>query len=191
MGSKSKQPAARLGDIDTGHPGAPPTPIITASTNVFTNGIPAGRKGDQLAPHHPGIRLITEGSSSVHINGRPAARVTDAINCGGKMAIGSGNVFIGDDPQLEKPTPPDTYVAEFELYKTDNRSYEGYYYEIRTLGGKILGEGKTDPMGYTQVVETEMSQRVRAFQSLLPESERITESWAGKIESAASQVTLD
>ena len=98
MGSPSKQPAARLGDIDTGHPPAPPTPIITASANVLINGIPAARKGDMLAPHHPGVRIITEGSGSVNINGMPAARITDAINCGGTITIGSGNVFIGDNP---------------------------------------------------------------------------------------------
>jgi len=114
MGSKSKQPAARLGDIDTGHPPAPPTPIITASGNVFINGIPAARKGDMLAPHHPGVRIITEGSSSVKINGMPAARITDAINCGGKIIVGSGNVLIGDSPPSGSPLAPgewDDYIA--------------------------------------------------------------------------------
>jgi len=103
MGSKSGQPAARLGDIDTGHPPSPPTPVITASSNIIINGKPAARKGDMLAPHHPGVRIITEGSGSCLLNGRPAARVTDAINCGGKMAIGSGDVIIGDKPSPIKP----------------------------------------------------------------------------------------
>ena len=106
MGSPSKQPAARLGDIDTGHPPAPPTPIITASGNVFINGIPAARKGDMLAPHHPGVRIITEGSGSVLINGLPAARITDAINCGGTIVVGSGNVLIGDTPPSDSPLAP-------------------------------------------------------------------------------------
>ena len=75
MGSPSKQPAARLGDIDTGHPPAPPTPIITASGNVFINGI-------------------------------PAARITDAINCGGTIVVGSGNVLIGDTPPSGSPLAP-------------------------------------------------------------------------------------
>ena len=114
MGSKSKQPAARLGDIDTGHPPAPPTPIITASGNVFINGRPAARKGDMLVPHHPGVRIITEGSGSVLINGKPAARITDAINCGGKIIVGSGNVLIGDSPPSGSPLAPgewDEYIA--------------------------------------------------------------------------------
>lgn len=102
MGSKSKQAAARLGDIDTGHPPSPPTPVITGSTNVLTNGRPAARKGDKLVPHHPGIRTITEGSASVLINGKNAARVSDGINCGGKIIVGSGNVLIGDKPEAPR-----------------------------------------------------------------------------------------
>ncbi len=111
MGSKSRQPAARIGDIDTGHPPAPPTPVITGSTNVLVNFRPAARKGDMLAPHHPGVRIITEGSGSVNINGKPAARVTDAINCGGKLIIGSGNVFIGDNPPSGNALAPGEWDA--------------------------------------------------------------------------------
>jgi uncharacterized Zn-binding protein involved in type VI secretion len=113
MGSKSGKPAGRLGDIDTGHPGSPPTPVITASGNVIINGKGAARKGDMLAPHHPGVRLIKEGSSSVLINGRPAARVSDAINCGGKLIVGSGNVIIGDKPKPIKPKPVNLPSIQF------------------------------------------------------------------------------
>lgn len=101
MGSKKAIPAARLGDIDTGHPPSPPTPIIQGSTNVLINSRPVARKGDMLVPHHPGIRKITSGSSSVLVNGKPAARMLDGVNCGGKIIIGSGNVFIGDSPKTE------------------------------------------------------------------------------------------
>lgn len=93
------KPAARLGDNCTGHKCFPPRPIIKASNNVNINGIKAARKGDQLAIHccsgkcHDGI--IANGSRTVNINGRPAARITDQVNCGSKIAQGSGNVFIG------------------------------------------------------------------------------------------------
>ncbi|MDO6422773.1 DNA/RNA non-specific endonuclease [Saccharophagus degradans] len=90
------KPAARLGDIDTGHPPSPPTPVITGSTNVLINSRPAARKGDMLAPHHPGIRTITSGSKTVTINGKNAARVGDSVNCGGRLLMGSPTVFIGD-----------------------------------------------------------------------------------------------
>ena len=79
----------------------PPSPIISASSNVFINGQPAARLGDSVAPHgcsncppHP--RTIASGSASVFINGRPAARIGDAVNCGGVIISGSANVIIGD-----------------------------------------------------------------------------------------------
>lgn len=99
------KPAGRKGDIDTGHPGAGPTPVITASGDVLINGKGAARKGDKLKKHHKGTRVIISGSGSVLINGKPAVRVGDAINCGGVMIQGSGNVLIGDSPKLQKPTP--------------------------------------------------------------------------------------
>lgn len=151
MGSKSKQPAARLGDIDTGHPPSPPTPIITASSNVFTNGKPAARKGDKLAPHHPGVRIITEGSGSVFINGKPAVRVTDAINCGGKMAVGSGNVFIGDDPQLMKPSKVEpVYALRFELKDELGQAIQGIPYKVvrKGLADKALAHIADDFSSY-------------------------------------------
>ncbi|GAB1264865.1 hypothetical protein NBRC116493_22390 [Aurantivibrio infirmus] len=100
MGSKSKQAAARLGDVDTGHDSYPPTAINKASPNVMINGIPAARMGDELNRHHRGIRTIAEGAASVLINGKPAARVSDAINCGGTINAGSANVMIGDQPKI-------------------------------------------------------------------------------------------
>jgi uncharacterized Zn-binding protein involved in type VI secretion len=36
------------------------------------------------------------GSGTVFIEGAPAARMGDMVNCGEQMAIGSGNVLIGD-----------------------------------------------------------------------------------------------
>ncbi|UQG59523.1 PAAR domain-containing protein [Marinobacter sp. M3C] len=58
------------------------------------------RLGDPLAPHSkpkhsPHPRTIAGGSSTVIINGSPAAVTGSAISCGG-VAIGSGSVVIGD-----------------------------------------------------------------------------------------------
>ncbi|WP_417840218.1 PAAR domain-containing protein [Tritonibacter scottomollicae] len=58
------------------------------------------RKGDASAPHakpkHPPHgRALSVGSSSVFINGKPAGRVGDAIDCGGAIESGSDDVFIG------------------------------------------------------------------------------------------------
>lgn len=92
--------ATRLGDLDTGHDACPPTALISASTNVFINGKGAGRVGDSYAAHgcvnHPSHSgVIASGSSSVFINGRAAGRIGDAVSCGGSVADGSSNVFIG------------------------------------------------------------------------------------------------
>lgn len=95
----------RLGDICTGHLCFPPRTSITASTNVFINGKGAVRgtndsgPGDAWAVHvcdtdfHAGIQI--GGSATVLVNGKPLARIADAINCGSFCAMGSTNVFAG------------------------------------------------------------------------------------------------
>lgn len=92
--------ATRLGDMDTGHDACSPTALVSASPDVFINGRAAGRVGDNYAPHgcvaHPAHSgVIASGSGSVFINGRAAGRVGDAISCGGSVATGSDDVFIG------------------------------------------------------------------------------------------------
>jgi len=91
--------ATRLGDRCSGHKCWPPRPSITASENVIINGKGAVRTSDTYSVHcckyacHPG--QLAEGSSSVFINGLPAGRIGDAVNCGSVAAQGSENVFIG------------------------------------------------------------------------------------------------
>lgn len=90
----------RVGDNDTGHDACPPTALATGSPNVFINGIPAGRVGDSYITHgcanHPShVGTISDGSSSVFINGIAAGRVGDPVSCGGSVAAGSPNVFVG------------------------------------------------------------------------------------------------
>ena len=93
--------ATRLNDNDTGHDACPPTALNVASSNVFINGRGAGRVNDSYVAHsciahgsHSGV--IASGSSTVFINGRPAGRIGDPVSCGGSVAEGRGNVFIGD-----------------------------------------------------------------------------------------------
>lgn len=92
--------ATRLGDMNTGHDACPPTALVTASDNVIINGKGAGRVGDTYAPHgcddHPThAGSISSGSSTVFINGKAAGCVGDSVSCGGSVADGSPNVFIG------------------------------------------------------------------------------------------------
>ncbi|MCC5809673.1 MAG: PAAR domain-containing protein [Ectothiorhodospiraceae bacterium] len=116
MGSKSRQPAARLTDIGDQHNGYPPTPIMQGSPDVQCNGRPVARQGDMLVPHtkpkkppHP--RNIKEGSGSVLVNGVPWARVSDAISCGGTIITGSGDVLVGDSPKNRNPISPEEWDA--------------------------------------------------------------------------------
>ncbi|WP_407075256.1 toxin VasX [Vibrio vulnificus] len=59
------------------------------------NGVPAARKGDSMVCVGP-PDSIKQGSSSVFINGKAAARMFDSTNHGGVIIGGSPNVFIGD-----------------------------------------------------------------------------------------------
>lgn len=92
--------ATILGDLNTGHDSCPPVALVTGSLNVFINGRAAGRVGDSYDSHgchvHPShVGKISKGSSSVFINGEPAGRIGDPVSCGGSVAEGSVNVFIG------------------------------------------------------------------------------------------------
>lgn len=93
--------ATRLGDSNTGHDLCPPVALTSASSDVLINGIGAGRVGDSYAVHgcksHPDHSgAIASGSATVFINGKAAGRVGDPVSCGGSVAAGSSNVFIGD-----------------------------------------------------------------------------------------------
>jgi uncharacterized Zn-binding protein involved in type VI secretion len=97
-------PVVRMGiDMCSGHPAGPtyftPRPAIGGSPDVFIEGIPAVRMGDQWAPHtnlinvHPGAGI--GGSSTVFVNGAPLMRTMDPIDCGSVCMMGSSTVFAG------------------------------------------------------------------------------------------------
>jgi RHS repeat-associated protein len=80
--------------------------LILGSSNVFINSRNAMRAGVDMAAvcngtlfnHFPiPVPLIAEGSSTVFINGQPAARLTDKLTCGAHIKTSSNNVFIGDE----------------------------------------------------------------------------------------------
>ena len=93
--------AARMGDNDIPH--CSPMVRSQGSGNVFVNGRPWSRQGDNNTVHLlPGGRYcgahaagITLGSSSVFVNGMGAGSVGDAISGCTAVSTGSENVFIG------------------------------------------------------------------------------------------------
>ncbi|ASL27353.1 PAAR domain-containing protein [Azotobacter chroococcum] len=89
----------RLGDQCTGHGAFPPRPSVSASPNVFVNGIAAHRQGDAWDIHcdpsscHAGV--LAQGSATVFANGLPLGRIGDPVDCGSSVAEGSPDVFTG------------------------------------------------------------------------------------------------
>tara|TARA_Y100000590_G_scaffold92893_1_gene105130 strand:+ start:2053 stop:2337 length:285 start_codon:yes stop_codon:yes gene_type:complete len=88
----------RLGDVCTGHGCFPSRPNVSASPNVFVNGIPVHRVGDSWDVHCCGVchsGVLASGSSTVFANVKQVGRIGDAVDCGSSVASGSGNVYAG------------------------------------------------------------------------------------------------
>jgi type VI secretion system secreted protein VgrG len=100
------------------------------------------------------------------------------------QALPTGNAA----KQSEELLTDGLYKGKYELFKTDNRSFEGYNYEIRSMSGKLLDSGKTDAAGYAKLVTTPQEEPIAAYKSIMRETERITENWQGKLASATARV---
>lgn len=92
--------ATRVGDADIPHCSG--MNRAQGSPDVFVNGIPWSRQGDNNTPHLlpgspcPGHAApITSGSGTVFVNGKGAGRVGDAVTGCTSVAAGSGDVFAG------------------------------------------------------------------------------------------------
>ena len=75
-----------------------PLSPVKVSTDVFVEGAGAARKTDLCGAHPPSFTpntKITQGSSTVAINGLPAARVGDKLDCGDSFVKGADAVNIG------------------------------------------------------------------------------------------------
>lgn len=92
--------AARKGDLTTGHGWWPDRVAVGHSPNVFINGIPSHRQGDDWEPHTcPDIpethgTVLASGSPNVFVNGKQKGRVGDPGVCGGNVGSGSPNVIV-------------------------------------------------------------------------------------------------
>jgi len=97
----------------------PPTGVLAKGCHdVYINGRPAMRAGDDIASSCNGLPLghpfwpfpvvIAEGSATVYINGKPAARLGSKMMCGAHIKSGSPNTFIGG------PTISVTFVLDIQ-----------------------------------------------------------------------------
>lgn len=129
----SGKPAARVTD-----PTACPiprhgtNPIIEGSPDVFFDGLPAARQGDVSACSSP---INTGVSSSVFINGKPAATLGSVGEHGNVIIGGSGTVIIGD---ICIPTPP----APFAPLSRSAAPYSGRFQLIDQETGKPIAGRK-------------------------------------------------
>jgi uncharacterized Zn-binding protein involved in type VI secretion len=92
--------ATRVGDADIPHCSG--MNRAQGSPDVFVNGKPWSRQGDNNTPHLlpgspcPGhAAAIAAGSGTVFVNGKGAGRVGDAISGCTSVAAGSPDVFAG------------------------------------------------------------------------------------------------
>ena len=90
----------RIGDADVAHCSG--MTRAQGSGNVFCNGIPVSRQGDNNTGHLlPGVPCpshaapIASGSSTVFVNGKGCGRIGDAISGCTSVAEGSSDVFAG------------------------------------------------------------------------------------------------
>jgi uncharacterized Zn-binding protein involved in type VI secretion len=90
----------RIGDSDVTHCSG--MTRAQGSSNVFCNGIPVSRQGDNNTPHLLPAPIcpthsapIAVGSRSVFVNQRGCGRVGDSISGCTSVAEGSSNVFAG------------------------------------------------------------------------------------------------
>jgi uncharacterized Zn-binding protein involved in type VI secretion len=90
----------RIGDADVVHCSG--MTRAQGSSNVFCNGIPVSRQGDNNTTHLlPGVPCpahaapIAVGSTTVFVNGKGCGRVGDALSGCTSVAAGSSNVFAG------------------------------------------------------------------------------------------------
>jgi len=85
-------PAANAGDVPVPHVGGPIAG--PGCPTVLIGKLPAAVVGDMLICVGPPDTIV-QGSATVLINGKPAARMGDATAHGGQIIIGLPTVMIG------------------------------------------------------------------------------------------------
>lgn len=103
------KPAARLNDNHTcpmvtgsvPHVGGPV--LAPGKPTVLIEGQPAARKDDVCVCAAGGPDAISQGSATVFIGGKAAARLGDMTNHGGVIVSGAAKTFIGDGKGAPDP----------------------------------------------------------------------------------------
>lgn len=86
------------GSFCTGHPPYPPRTNMTSSYKFFVQALGVITVGDTWMIHcsgsdcHTGTQI--SGSTKMFVQGRPVARIGDAISCGSKNMTGSPKMMV-------------------------------------------------------------------------------------------------
>lgn len=85
--------------LTSGHGCHPPQNVDTGSPDTYINGIPAARVDDPVTAHTCGndthSSTVSTGQTNVFINGKHAGIIGSGVQCGGIVAEGSRDTFIG------------------------------------------------------------------------------------------------
>ena len=134
--------------------------LETGSPNVRVNGL-AGTMvqlaSGHCSQHGPGPRLVASGSATVKINGQPAARVTETMDCAAVIRIGSPNVNIGGPKQSPVCTALRAEAAKFAQFAVDAAAAEAAYDPPAT---------RKAPPGYHNATPAEL-QKLRLNEAML------------------------
>ncbi|WP_297575418.1 DUF2345 domain-containing protein, partial [uncultured Deefgea sp.] len=134
--------------------------------------------------------LLTAGGAYIRIKGGKIE-----LHAPGKVSFkGASHDWSGPKsmniPQVALPRyepPQGAYAARYQLFKDDRRPYDGYKYKIVGADGEVLKSGITDMNGWTEFANTEERTGIKVYKSVMRESERITEAWESKLNSAVSR----
>jgi uncharacterized Zn-binding protein involved in type VI secretion len=134
--------------------------LTIGSSDVFIDTLPATMveraSGDCFK--HPGSpRRVATGSASVFINRKPAARVSETMDCGAVILTGSPDVVIGGPRQSPVCTALRGEEATFERFRIDAQAASAAYDPPET---------RKPPEGYRNAT-TEDLRKLRLDQSML------------------------
>ncbi|HEJ3664204.1 TPA: PAAR domain-containing protein, partial [Pseudomonas aeruginosa] len=161
----SGKPAARVTDPTACPlPGHGTNPIVQGSPNVIFDGLAAARQGDNSACGSP---IASAVSSTVFMNGQPAATLGSVGAHGNVIIGGSGTVIIGDAfapapfiPVTPLPSNTAPYSGRFQLIDQETgKPVAGRKVKVWSSGGWSTVDA-TDSEGMTSWVNHDASESI-------------------------------
>lgn len=161
-----EKPAARATDPTVcKRSGHGESPIVSGSADVFIEGLPAARFGDQT---QCGSTIVGGNAPTVFINGRRAAVVGSEGSHGNTVTAGAGTVIFGNThtPVAFVPVKPLSFGDEFSRsfqFVTEQGVAQNLEYRLRAESGDEVA-GFTCGLGKTKFLFTgEAAERIAVY----------------------------